>query len=82
MNEFFQRVLTRPRYFVGFLIFLIIIALFFWRLIDRQGFTESLQGFMNDMWEVFKFALTLAIMIMGIMMIFGWRPFKAKKGGH
>lgn len=73
--------MTRPRYFVGFAIFLIMVILFFWRLIDRQGFTESIQGFMNDLWELFKYALTLSIMIMGIMMMFGWRPFKTKKGG-
>jgi heme A synthase len=82
MNEFFHRVLTRPRYFVGFMIFLILVILFFWRLIDLQGFTESIQGFMNDMWVMFKYALTLAIMVMGIMVLFGWRPFKGKKSGH
>ncbi len=82
MRELMNRVFTNARWFLGFVIVLLIFILFVWRLADKEGFIDSIQGFMNDVWEIAKMLLTLAIMIAGLRMMFGWRPFGKKKSGH
>jgi len=82
MREFFNLVFTRSRWFLGFVITITILTLLVWRLADKEGFVNSLQGFMNDIWELTKSVLTIIIMFAGLAIILGWRPFGKRKGGH
>lgn len=81
MNELFLRIFTNMRWFLGFLIVLAFLILFFWRLISPESYASAINGFMHDMWELAKFFITLIIMGMGIALVIGWRPF-GKKGKH
>lgn len=86
MNEFIHRFLTDRRWFVGTIIVLFVLFLFLWRLFDPQGFTSSINDFFQTIWGIIKSILTLAIVILGIGVILGYRPWwmggGTKKGKH
>ncbi len=77
MNEFLRRITTSLNWFIGFVVVLVFTFLFFWRLIDQEGFTSAINGFLQDMWEIVKFFIVLALIALALkFMIFG-----NKKGG-
>ncbi len=79
MTEFFSRVFNNARYFIAFVISLGLIILFLWRLINPESFHEAINGFMQEMFIVFRFILVLALVLWGFkIMIFG----NKKSGGN
>jgi hypothetical protein len=85
MKEFWNRFLTDRRWFIGTIIVLFILFLFFWRLFDQEGFTTSINNFFQTIWGIFQSLLALAIVILGLRIILGHRPWwmgGGKKGGH
>ena len=82
MKEFLNRFLTNHRWFLGTMIALVILILFFWRLVDHEGYVHTINGFFHDLWEIFKGLLALVIAGVGIAMMLGWRPFRKKGNGH
>jgi hypothetical protein len=81
MAEFWNRFLTDHRWFLGTIITTFIVFLFFWRLIDPVGFTTSINDFFQTIWGIIKSILTLAIVVLGIMVILGHKPWWMGGGG-
>lgn len=74
---------ARPRNFFLTIFLGAILVLFLWRTIDQQGFVNKVGGFLHDLMVIGQYALVLAIMMCGIGLMFGWRPFKKPSGkGH
>lgn len=74
MNEFLHRITTSLNWFIGFVIFVVLFFLFMWRLVDPNGYSEAVNGFMHDMWEIAKFLIALAVIAIGAkIMLFGGR---------
>lgn len=82
MRDFIHRFFTDLRWFLGTVSILLFMYMFVWRIVDHDGFVEAINGFFHDMWEIVKGIGVLCLIIAGIGIMFGWRPFKAKKGGH
>lgn len=83
MRPLFQRIFTSLRWFIGFVVVVVFIILFFWRLIDQQGFTDSINGFLRDLWTIFQSLIALFFIGVGLALMVGWKPFKKKKTtGH
>jgi len=80
MREIMHRIFTRQNYFFVFIVILVLIIGFFWKLINPSGFANTINGYMADIWEVFKYLMTLFFLGVGLAIIVGWRPFKKKKG--
>lgn len=53
------RIWRSTRWFLGALIVIFIIGMLFWRMIDPQAYTETVQGWLNDLWELAKFIISL-----------------------
>lgn len=69
MNEFFNRVMTSARWFIAVVIIIFIVSMFIYRATDPVGYVETVNGFLQDMWEVMKFILTLCFIFLGLRMI-------------
>lgn len=85
MYEFWHRFLTNLRWFLGTIIVLFILSVFFWRIFDPQGFILNVNNFFSSMWEIIKSILALALAIFAIRIMFGYRPWwmgKGNKGAH
>jgi uncharacterized BrkB/YihY/UPF0761 family membrane protein len=82
MREILNRLWTSPRWFIGTVTVLFFLAMFFWFLINPEHYTNTINHFLEGIWTLVKFFLTLVFIIAGIMMIFGWRPFKQKKANN
>ena len=78
MRELFNRIWTHPKYGAAFLVILAVLFLFLWRTFDPQSFHDKVQGFANDIMVLVEYAVTFVIVIIGIRVMFGWRPFKGK----
>ncbi len=81
MCELFNRIWTRPRYGAAFLVIIFFMVMFVWRMVDIVSFTENINGFLRDIATLFRYFLTIALMVAGVMIMFGWRPFKQKNNG-
>ncbi len=81
MFDFWHRFCTNRNWFLGTIIVLVILIIFIWRIADHEGFVATVNGFLEDVWQLMKSILVLCLVVMGIMIMFGWRPFK-KRGGH
>ncbi len=81
MRELFNRIWTRPRYGAGFLLVLFFGWLFFWRLFNPESFTENMNGFWRDVNTLFWYLIKLVLVIIGLAVMCGWRPFKKKNTG-
>lgn len=67
-----RRITTNAYWFLGFVITLIIITLFMWRLVNPESFHAAVSGFIYDMLQVFKIFLFFALVIIGFkFLIFG-----------
>lgn len=86
MRQLLQRITTSFRWFAGFVVVLIVIVLFFWRLFDQQGFTDAINGFLRDITTLFEYILKLFLICVGLALILGWRPWGRRNnnrgGGH
>ncbi|MCF7831901.1 MAG: hypothetical protein K9M36_03390 [Candidatus Pacebacteria bacterium] len=81
MAEFWNRFLTDRRWFLGTIIIAFFAFLFFWRLIDPAGFTTSINDFFQTIWGIIQSILVLAIVILGIRVILGYKPWWMGGGG-
>ena len=87
MRQFFHLVFTSLRWFIAFMIFLLLCFLFGWRIIDHEGFTMHINGFLKDINTIFLYLVELSIIVFGLAILFGWRPFRQRNrnrggGGH
>jgi hypothetical protein len=87
MREFWHRFLTDRRWFIGTIIVLFILFMFFWRLFDHEGFVTSINNFFQTIWGIIQSVLVLAIVVLGIRVMLGYRPWwmgggKKNNGGH
>jgi hypothetical protein len=82
MREYFHRVATRVWYFVTFVLVVLVLFLFFWRLINHDSFVTQINGFLKDINTIFWYLVELSIIIMGIALMVGWRPFRRRNRGH
>ncbi len=83
MRELFNRIWTHPKYGAAFLVILVVLFLFLWRCFFPQSFHDKVQGFMNDMMVIVEYLIAFVIVVIGIRVMFGWRPFKKPgKSGH
>lgn len=69
MNEFFNRVMTSARWFLGFIIAIGLISMLIWRGVDPVSYTETVNGFLKDVWEMMKFFIALCMIILGLRYI-------------
>lgn len=60
------RIWRSTRWFLGALIVIFIIGMFFWRMIDPQAYTETVQGWLNDLWEIAKFLISLFLIYIAL----------------
>ncbi len=82
MRELFTRITTRASYFIGFLIVFAILSGFFWHLFNPDSFNHAVNGFVNGVFMLIKYALALGIVFYGLkLMLFGNRK-SGSKGGH
>jgi hypothetical protein len=56
------------------------VAFFLWRQIDPEGSAIIINDFLSDLWEITKTILAIAIVFVGILMMFGRKPFSSRKG--
>lgn len=82
MKGLFHKIYTDHKWFIGFLIVVVFLILFFWRLVDRTGFTDTINGFLKDINTIFWYLVTIIIAFVGLAIVLGWRPFTKKKSGH
>lgn len=86
MREFFSLFLTDRRWFLGTVIVIAILFFVLWRLFDPQGFVSSINNFFQTIWGILQSILVLMIVIFGIRVMLGYRPWwmggGKKKGGH
>ena len=82
MRELFRRILHDHRWFIGFMIVVTLLFLFFWRIISPSNFVATMNAFLKDLWTIAKFFLVIVIMIFGIRIMFGWRPFRQRNQRH
>lgn len=76
MQEFFRLFFTNRYWFVGTMFVIILFVGFIWKLIDPTGFFAEMNSFISTVWQIAVFILQLVIIILGVRLIFGWRPFK------
>lgn len=75
MNDFINRFLTDRRWFLGTIAVLFILFLFIWRLVDHEGFVTSINNFFQTIWGIIQAIMTLAIAVLGIRIMLGYRPW-------
>ncbi len=80
MNEFLNRLQHSWAWFIGTIIVLFILVLLIWRAIDPNDFRIAVNNFFEDLWAIFWQLLALAFAVLGILMMFGFKPFGKKKG--
>ncbi len=80
MNELWHRIWTRMNYFIGFLVLVLLVVFFLWRQIDPEGSAIIINDFLSDLWEITKTILAIAIVFVGILIMFGRKPFSSRKG--
>lgn len=65
MKEFIEKILTNAKWFLLFVAVLIVLTLFFWRIIDIDSYRNAIHGFMNDIFQFLKLLFVIAIVIFG-----------------
>jgi hypothetical protein len=75
------------RWFIGTVIVLFVLFMFFWRLFDHEGFVTSINNFFQTIWGIVQSLLVIAIALLGLGVILGYRPWwmgggKKNNGGH
>lgn len=73
MEEFFGRLSTSMRWFLGTIV--AIIMFFFWTIIDPQGSTTIINEFKEFIQSLFGSVLTLIVVIVGFRIMLGHRPW-------
>lgn len=81
MREFWNRFTTNRYWFLGTLIVVLILSMIVWRIINYEGYVNTINGWMHDLKEIMEFILIMAMVVAGIGMMFGWRPWR-RGGGH
>lgn len=79
MREFLRRFLTDRRWFVGTIIVIFVFFLFFWKLVSPERFVEIINGFFQAIWGIIRFLFVIAVAILGIRVMLGYRPWWARK---
>lgn len=75
MNEFFNKFLIDRKWFIGTIIVILILFFFFWKIIDPESFAKNMSNFFQTMFEILKSIFILAIVILGIRVMFGHKPW-------
>lgn len=79
MRDFWNRFCNDRNWFLATIVVVFFLGMFFWHLIGPESYTRIINNFLEGIWTAFKFFLTLVLIVVGVMLMFGWRPFKKKK---
>ena len=82
MEQFWMRLRTSLWWFLGTIIVLLVVILFFWSLIDHEGYVRIVNGFLHDLWEIVKTIIAISLVIVGICYMFKLGPFRSGKKKH
>jgi hypothetical protein len=69
MNEFWHRFTTNRYWFLGTLFVLLFVILFFWHLIDPEGYVREINSWLQSIKAIFYNILVLVIVGIGIGLI-------------
>lgn len=83
MLPFFMRLWTSLRWFIVTLFLIVVVVMFFWRIINPESYHEAVQGFLNDLWEIAKFMIALFfIYLAGRLILRGLFGGNRQQRGH
>ncbi|MFA7315328.1 MAG: hypothetical protein WC059_00805 [Candidatus Paceibacterota bacterium] len=86
MKGFLRLIFTNPRWFLGTLLAIVVLFGFFWRIIDPTGSAQIINNFLADVWALLSSIMVFALMILGISIMLGGRPWwlggGRRGGGH
>jgi ABC-type dipeptide/oligopeptide/nickel transport system permease component len=87
MRQIWQTILNNRTAGIVFVCAIVLLFLFLWKSIDPASYNSTVNGFLQDLWEIVKsfiyMVIALVIMYLGVARIFGFGPFRKKKsGGH
>ncbi len=84
MEEFLGKLSTSMKWFLGTII--AVIMFYLWTLIDPSGSTVIINGFLDFIKSLFGLILTVIIVIVGLRIMLGHRPWwlggGRRGGGH
>lgn len=69
MREFFHRFMTNRYWFIGTIMVVFATYLFFWHLIDPEGYYRAINEWLKSLVDLFGQLLTLALVCFGLYLI-------------